>query len=201
MKIKDFQNFEVKTVKVEVDGIFVEVKTWIPYSEMEAMAIEMAERILLFDEETGFACIGHSENMVKIYLTAKYFTDLDVEDCSLEEVYDVMTRTGLFNKIEEKVMGNLWRVEDICRAMCKNMIDKYEKENSIGVKLQKTFGFLFSGEDVAESLAKSEVINEQMIDMLGVFLANKKEQEILNSGKQDKSKMRVGGALVSLAKK
>ena len=201
MKIKGFVTHEINTVKVEANGIFVEVKPWIPYSEMEAMAVEMAERTLLFDEENGFACIGHSENMVKIYLTAKYFTDLDVEGCTPEDVYDVLTRTGLFRKIEETVMENLWRVEDIYRALCNNMIDTYKKENSLARKLEKTFGFLFTGEDMTESFAKSELINEQMIDMLGVFLANKKEQELLHSGKKDNSKVKVGGALLNLAKK
>lgn len=200
MKIKDYVSTENKVVAIEYEGATVNVKTWLPYSEMEDMAIEMAELTILFDD-TGFACIGHTENLVKGYLMAKYLTDLDLEDCSAEEVYDFLTETGLYEKIDDPARELMWRVEDIYRAICNNMIDKHMLENSIGHKLQKTFGFLFSGEDVAESIAKSELINEQMIDMLGVFLNHKKEQEMLNSGKQDKSKLRVGGALVNMAKK
>ena len=201
MKIKECLSIETKTMFVQVGDLAVCVKTWLPYSEMEAMAIEMAERTLLFDNETGVACIGHRESMVKGYLMAKYFTDLDVENCEPEEVYDILMNSGLYEKIEGQVVEIIWRVDDIYRALCKNMISTYERENSLAYKLEKTFGFLFSGEDVTETMAKSELINEQMIDMLGVFLNHKKEQEMLNVGKQDKAKLRVGGALVNLAKK
>lgn len=201
MKIKDCMSIETKTVSVQVGDFAVCVKTWLPYSEMEAMAIEMAERTLLFDNEAGVACIGHRANMVKGYLMAKYFTDLDIVDCDPEEVYDILTNSGLYEKIEEKIFDILWRVEDIYHAVCHNMIDTYKCENSLAYKLEKTFGFLFSGEDVTETMAKSELINGQMIDMLGVFLNHKKEQEMLNVGKQDKAKLRVGGALVNMAKK
>lgn len=73
--------------------------------------------------------------------------------------------------------------------------------NSLSHKIKKSFSSILTNEDITETLAKLEVINEKMIDMLGVFRSHEKEQTMLQAGKQDKSKVRIGGALVNMAKK
>lgn len=204
MKIKECIEVvtkEIPVVEVEANGIKVQVKKWLPYSVMEEMAMELASMALMFDADVGFACIGHGEKMAKAYLIVKYFTDLDIEGCTPEEVFDYVTATELLEKIESAVDNAMWRVEDIYYLMCRTLVDKFMKENSVEGLLKKTFGFLLTGEDITESLAKSEGIANRMVEVMDIFQRHEKEQAVLKSTKKDSSKMKIGGATLSLAKK
>lgn len=79
--------------------------------------------------------------------------------------------------------------------ICDNLKIKYEKEHSVGTLLKKTFGFLLTGEDISESLAKSSEIVNKMVEMVGVF------QEHEEDAKKNSPNVKVGGVALNFAKK
>ncbi len=80
--------------------------------------------------------------------------------------------------------------EKICAASEKVFTEKI----SLSHKIKTNFAAILTDESLTESLAKSQVVNEQMIDMLGALMKNEKAQGKIPP-------VRVGNNVVKLAKK
>lgn len=196
MNVKEYLATEIPTTDVEVEDIVVHVKSYIPFDQAEAMAIEWAERSMVFDEENGFAAVGHMATIVEEYLILKYFTDFPLDDLSPEEVHDYLHRSGTYDKLVRPIItGNMSPVWTMYCSLSENMKGQFEKSHSIGTLLKKTFGFLFTGEDISETLAKSADITNRMVEVMEVFKEHSKDT------KKNSPKMKVGGVTLNFAKK
>lgn len=187
------------------DGATVYVKHCLPYEEKERFAIEWATLTFAVNEETSVVYIAYNQDLVKTFLTVKYYTNIDVSDYDKNdrwhEVYDYVLFNGLLDDINTVVQKDMDLIQSIYYRMYSVMDETERVANSLSHKIKKSFSSILTDEDITETLAKSEIINEKMIDMLGVFRSHEKEQTMLQAGKQDKSKVRIGGALVNMAKK
>ena len=63
--------------------------------------------------------------------------------------------------------------------------------------IRTSFGFLFNGEDITESMAKAELTKDTMFKALDAI--NKKEQE--EAEKMNDGKLRVAGNILNFAKR
>ena len=91
-------------------------------------------------------------------------------------VFDYLKSNGIEWKLDAEygvdVMADAERIyKRIWNAVSAIMKEK----NSLGFKIKKSFGFLFTGEDLTETLAKSRPIAERMLD--AVELIKKQESD------------------------
>ena len=74
----------------------------------------------------------------------------------------------------------------------------HEKEHSLARKVDRAFGFLFTGEDLTEQIAQAEGINEKLVDMFDAVREREQKNAML---KNSKAKVSSGGAVLNMAKK
>ena len=195
MNVKEYLAKEINTEEIQVEDLVIHVKTWMPCNEQENMAVEWAEKTVIFDEENGHAFMSHLEDMVFSYILLKYATDFPIGELSVEEVYNFALRAQIWDKIQVAINGYVWLVRDMYHSICCNMIRSFEKQHDLGTLLRKTFGFLLTGEDISETLAKSADIVNRMVEVMGVF------QEHEDSKMKNSPQMKVGGVPLNFAKK
>lgn len=174
--------------KMVLLGQEVNVTNWIPYARKIEAAKEYVATAYSFYEDAGVVCLNHMDTAVVLMIQLKYYTDMDVSKyVSEEDLCDLMDAADenrgaidefcafiredsnvIFYDIAEKIE---WATEKI-----------YEQEHSIGHKIMKSFGFLFDGKDIAQTLAEGREVSEQMVDHLGaiakakdILAANAKE--------------------------
>ena len=78
-----------------------------------------------------------------------------------------------------------------------SVFETYKDDKSITKAVRTSFGFLFNGEDITESMAKAEMTKDTIYNALSAL--REKEQEA--SEKINNGKLNVGGNLISFAKK
>lgn len=174
------------------DGTTVTVRDHIPYAEKEAMATELATRLVMIHNDS--CCYeGYEFRKIECFLNAKFYTDIDIEDATEEDVADFLINNGLDRKIEEINGYDIRVVYGIMDRMMDAVSQIYEDDHSIKTALRTSFGFLFNGEDVTESLAKAETVSGTLFDALSALKNQQKRQE--------NGTVNVGGAILNFARK
>ena len=94
------------------DGTQVIVRDHIPYEEKEKMARELAERMIMIHEDS---CVYKSSEYGKYkkYMVAKYYTDIDTEELTPEEVADFFVNNEVWRSINTECSWDYTIVEDI----------------------------------------------------------------------------------------
>ena len=168
----------------------------IPYQEKEKMAKEMAEHVLTVHDDS---CMFESHEYDKMFrlMVVKYYTDIDTDGVDEYELIDFMTYTGLWNELFEFIESDVSVVINIYQSIVANLIMTYADDKSIAKALRTSFGFLFNGEDITETLAKAEAMKDTVYNAIGAYrqLEQEKEEKINNG------KLSVGGAIINFAKK
>ena len=185
------EQYEIQTVE-GTDGTKVDVRSHIPYAEKEQMARELAERMIVIHDDS---CVYLSSEYGKYkkYLVAKYYTDIDTEDMTPEQVADYFVNNDMWKMIGQICGWDYAIVEDIFKGLFDAVETTFNDDKSLTKALRTSFGFLFNGEDITESLAKAELTKDTMFKALDAI--NKKEQEV-NVGE-----LTVGGRILNFAKK
>lgn len=174
------------------DGTEVMVRDHIPYAQKEEYAQELAVRVVVIHNDS--CCYdGYDYNKIDMLLTAKYYTDIDTEGATEDEVADFLINNNLYAQIEEIVGDDLYIVNKISDGMISGMEITYEDDHSLKQALKTSFGFLFTGEDITESLAKAEDVSGNLFDAIAAL---RKEKQNDNPGK-----MNVNGNILNFAKK
>lgn len=178
------------------DGTKITVRTHIPYEEKEKMATEMAERLIVIHDDS---CVykSHEFGKVKKYLVAKYYTDLDTEDLTPADVANFFINNEMWRVIGQECGWDYTIVEDIFNDLYKAVKKTYEDDKSLTKALRTSFGFLFNGEDVTESLAKAEAMKDTVYEAIGAWRQVEKEKE----EKIDNGTLKVGGNIINFAKR
>jgi hypothetical protein len=127
----------------------------------------------------------------------KYYTDVPVDDVDANEVCDFVINNGMIAQIREFIHDDYYEAEDVYVAMLNMVIDTYTDDMSLKKAIKTSFGFLFNGEDITESLAKAEMTKDTMFKALDAI--NKKEQE--EKEKMNGGKLKVAGNILNFAKR
>ena len=168
----------------------------IPYKEKEHMATEMAENVLTIHDDS---CMFENHEYDKMFrlMVAKYYTDIDTDGVDEYELLDFMTYTGLWDELFEFIESDVAVVINIYQSIVANLIMTYADDKSITKALRTSFGFLFNGEDVTETLAKAESVKDTVYQAIGAYRQlDKEKEEKINNGR-----LNVGGAIINFAKK
>lgn len=178
------------------DGVKIKVRDHIPYVEKEQMAQEMAESVLVVHDESC-VYVAHTYEEVEKFMIAKYYTDIDTEDAEPKDVCDFLINNGLLGEIVACVWTDFGIVLEIYEALKTAYIDTYEDDKSLKRAIRTSFGFLFNGEDLSESMAKAESTNSVLMNAIEALRnSEKQKEESVNNGK-----LTIGGNVISFAKK
>lgn len=175
-------DFDNDTVSVgRVDDTVIVVKRRIPVAEKEMFALSLAESTQVFDDESGVAYKGYLYDVVFTYLFAKYYTNIDVSLYDSEEghrqVYDFVVYNGIIRSTEklcEEYDDDVFAIEKMYNLIVEAAIVTTREKNSLSHKIKTSFASVLADEDLATSLAKSQEVNEQMVDVIGAVIRDKK---------------------------
>lgn len=181
------------------DGTRVTVKKHIPYDEKEAMAMELLLYTNATDDDAMVMYDSYKKVLLETVLIVKYYTDIDLTDFGEEDGWRVLMDWLVMNEIYNELMGRTAEdrqmVTEINRLMTDATRTSYTSEHSLGVKVQKLLGDdVLENEDVFTSMAKSEEVNNVMLQLVGAYREQQKAEK--------NRKMDIGdGVVLNFAKK
>lgn len=178
------------------DGEFISVRSHIPYVEKENMAREMAERLVVIYDDS---CVYKSSeyDKVKKYLVAKYYTNIDTDDHTPEEIADFFINNDMWHSIGRECGWDYTIAENIFNALYDAVKKTYEDDKSLTKALRTSFSFLFNGEDITESIAKAEAVKDTVYEAVNAWRkVEKDKEETIDNGT-----LKVGGNIINFAKK
>lgn len=178
------------------DGVTVVFRTHIPYAEKVAFAQEWAENTIITHDDSCWYT-GHEQRLYEIYLVAKYYTDIQTDGVAPQEIADFMINDGLFHQIDDLLYDDLSEVRQLHYLIQESFGVTYDDDRSLTKAVRTSFGFLFNGEDVTESMAKAQATSGVMMKALNALQEKEKEE----SEKPTDGKMRVGGTLLNFARR
>jgi len=181
------------------NGDRIQVAENIPYFKKEYMALELSAFLTVADEEQQIMYDNYKYLLLESVLIAKYYTNIDVSELGNEEdwqmLFDYLTINGVYDKIREVINRDYTIVQDIAEKMLKPTRELFNRKNSLAHKVSIAFSSILDGnEDLAEAVARSEAVNNTMVDMIDAYNEQKKE-------KKNKNIKLDNGAVISLAKK
>lgn len=174
------------------DKTEITVRTHIPYRDKFKMARELVEQNVIIHNDSC-AYDNYLDQALWMLKILEYYTDVDTDGVDEEHASDFMINNEVSQKIHDIIDNDLCEVEDIYFTMRDGVMTTFEDDKSLKTALKTSFGFLFNGEDVTESLAKAETVSGTLFDALAAL---RKEDEKRNPGKID-----VGGNILNFAKK
>lgn len=158
------------------------VKSRISYAEKLEAAERLASLKTVFDEERGIAYIGYMADAARMFIELSYYTDLDMTEYDsydgMIKLMDMVEQEDQIEQFEAFVVHDFCTLTSLADIIFCNAREIFEKEHSLGYRIEKSFGFLLDGQDVAQTLAQARDVNEQMIDHLGIIMNAKQEKPI-----------------------
>ena len=145
--------------------------TFLPYSDCEECALEMARRMIIVDSD-GVVYYNYNQEMIEGFYKLKYFSNIDTDDWDTEDgmktLYDFLrkNRTQHLTACYGAGWDEVW---NIVSNLYDAMNSKHVRTSSLSYKIGKMFESILTDEDVVMKLAESREVSEKMIDMLKVF--------------------------------
>ena len=192
INFKKYADAHEETELVGKDGTSITVRNHISYEDKVQMAKDVIENCVMIHDDS--CCYeSHTIYAEKIRAMVKYYTNVQTDDATAEEVADFVINNDLLGAIQEYIHDDYYQAEDVFITIMNMVMDTYTDDMSLKKAIKTSFGFLFNGEDITESLAKAELTKDTMFKALDAI--NKKEQEV-NGGE-----LTVGGKILNFAKR
>lgn len=178
------------------DGTVIVVRNHISYADKVQMTKDVIENCVMIHDDS---CCYESYDMYaeKIRTMMKYYTNVPVEEAEAYDVCDFVINNGLLRQIKDYIREDYYEAEDIFVSMLNAVMDTYTDDMSLKKAIKTSFGFLFNGEDITESMAKAEMTKDTLFKALDAI--NKKEQE--EKEKMDDGRLKVGNNILNFARK
>jgi len=193
---KKYADMHEETELVGNDGTKITVRNHISYADKVQMAKDVIENCVMIHDDS---CCYESYEIYaeKIKAMMNYYTNVNVDDADAEAVADFVINNGLLGQISECIKEDYYEAEDVYIAIINMVVDTYTDDMSLKKAIKTSFGFLFNGEDITESMAKAEMTKDTMFKALEAI--NQKKQE--EKQKIDNGTMKVGNNILSFARK
>ena len=178
------------------DGTEVVVRDHIPYKDKEVMARELLEQtVVIHDDSCIYTGSNYAKN--KIYLVAKYYTDIDTDDMNPDDVADYMINNNIISAVMDYVTADLEYVIDMFGDLYSALDIVYADDNSLAKSVRKSFGSVLNGENITETLSKAEAVNDKTFEAFSLLRQSEKEKE----KNIDNGTMTINGNIINLAKR
>ena len=193
---KKYADMHEETTLTGKDGTEITVRNHISYEDKVNMCREILENcIMIHDDSCCYESV--SINAERIKAVVKYYTNVPVDDAEANDVCDFVINNELISQIRDYIYQDYMEAEDVYITMLNMVMDTFTDDMSLKKAIKTSFGFLFNGEDITESLAKAEMTKDTMFKALDAI--NKKEQEEAN--KMDGGRLNVGGNILNFARR
>lgn len=196
INFKKYADLHEETELIGKDGTSIIVRNHISYADKIQMAKDVIENCVMIHDDS--CCYeNHMIYAEKIRAMVQYYTNVTVDGVTAEDVADFVINNDLIDQIREYIHDDYCEAEDIYVTMLNMVMDTYTDDMSLRKAIRTSFGFLFNGEDITESMAKAEMTKDTMFKALDAL--NKKEQEAkenINDGK-----LMVGNNIINFAKR
>lgn len=195
----DFKKYAGMHDEMEIagkDGAVITVRNHISYADKIQMAQDVIENCVMIHDDSC-CCESHMIYAERIKAMVKYYTNVPVDDVDAGDVADFMINNELIGNVREYIHDDWFEAEDIYVTMLNMVLDTYTDDMSLGKAVKKSFGFLFNGEDVTETMAKAELTKETLFKALDAIGKKEKEEQ----EKIDDGKLMVGNNILNFARK
>ena len=194
--ITKYADMHEEVTVVGKDGTSIVVRNHIPYNEKDNMAVEMIQYTARVHDDS-IVYIGYDKDKIKLYMIAKYYTDIDTTDVDVGAISDYFINNEMLDQVCDIVGKDFEFVMEMYYTLYDATADTMADDKSISKALRTSFGFLFNGEDVTESLAKAEAMKDTIYEAIGALRKVEKEKENnINNGT-----MSIDGAILNFSKK
>ena len=195
----DFKKYADMHDEIELtgkDGTKIHVRNHISYADKIQMARDVIEQCVMIHDDS--CCYEGVEIFAeKIKAMVKYYTNLQVDDADANDVADFVINNELIEQIREYIHDDYYEAEDVYVTLMNSVMTTYADDMSLKKAVKTSFGFLFNGEDITESMAKAELTKDTLFNALDAI--NKKEEEA--QSKMDDGRLNVGGNILNFAKR
>lgn len=196
IEFKKYADMHDEVKVVGKDGTEVIVRTHIPYEEKVKLVREMLEEGMMIHDDS-LIYEGYLMQAIQMKKILEYYTDVKVDNIAPEVIADFMVNNEIIGDIEDAIYKDWCAVQDILFPMKNSVADTYQDDRSLTKALRTSFGFLFNGEDITESLAKAEATKDTMYKALGALREKEQEEkEKINNGK-----LMIGDNIINFAKR
>lgn len=178
---------------VKVGDETIHVRTHIPLAEKMMMASDIVQMIEVLDDELGIVTTSSLEDVCELYLILKYYTDVDLEGVEAQQVFDWLVGYGAVDTIRNIIDADYSYVETMMWRLSSNVEAEHRARNSLTHAVKTTFGFLFDGRDITETLAESRAVSDKMLDIVGRLNDTTKKEEA--------GRVNVSGNVINIGKK
>lgn len=145
----------------------------LPRKARDWMAMDLAEKSLVFDEKLGVAYEGYSHEQALVFLMVHYYTDFDVEAYRTTEgwyaLYDLFESYGVLDELFVQLDVDLNKVVQVYERIKEASIHSFETEHSLTYLIGRMFGSFLGDENIGESIAKAADMNNTMVKLLGAY--------------------------------
>lgn len=195
----DFKKYADMHEEIELtgrDGTKIQVRNHISYDDKIQMARDVIEQCVMIHDDS---CCYEGVNIYaeKIKAMVKYYTNVPVDDVDAYEVADFVINNELLANIREYIHDDYYEAEDVYVTMMNYVMTTFTDDMSLRKAVKTSFGFLFNGEDITESMAKAELTKNVLFDALDAI--NRKEKE--EQSKMDDGRLNVGGNILNFSKR
>ena len=177
-----------------LDGTVLSVRNHISMANRMELAQDAARMTLRIHDDSAWYETPEKQANV-LYLFAKYYTNLDTENLTPGDVTDFMINNELYGQLKE---GAAWDDYALTLDMYHDLkwaaMDVFDNDRSISKAIRTSFPFLFTGEDVIETLAKAEATSDTLFRAIGALRREEKEEQ----QKVDNGTVEVGGVVLNL---
>ena len=195
----NFKKYADMSEVVEVtgkDGTVVKVMTHIPYEKKFQMVQEILEEGLMIHDDS-ICYEGYVIHAVRMKKILEYYTDVNVDGADATEVADFLINNHLMDEIDNAILDDWRYVLDIFYSMMNGILETYEDDKGLTKAIRTSFGFLFNGEDITESIAKAEAAKDTIYKAIGAL--NEKEKE--EQEKMHDGLLTVGNNILNFSKR
>lgn len=198
-KIKNLKSYANACEEKELtgrDGVKVIVRSHIPYEQKIEFVRSVAEENIMVHEDS--CCYkNYAWHPCWIYHIAKYYTDINVDEAEYSEIADFLINDDLLTQVEEAIFYDLIELEELYDGLIDSFKQTFDDDRSLRKAIRSSFGFLFTGEDITESLAKAEAAKDVIYKAVGALREKEKEEsENIHSGT-----INLGGNIIDITKR
>ena len=158
------------------DGQKIMCKKHISYGDKESLALGLASLTVVRDYKNEACYISYKKTLIETTLFVAYYTNLEVESEDSSEdvmnfIFNYVVSSGIYDAMMDVIKPDLEFVYEIYYNTCDVITTLFDGDYSLSGKVKKTFSSILDGEDMIDSIAKTEEVTGKIEELLRTYQA------------------------------
>lgn len=156
------------------DGQQIMCRNRLSYEEKESLALALAS-VALYEDEVSEVCFGNYKYpMFECVLQTMYYTNLvgdneTIDGKAVEQIFDYVTSTKLYDDIRRIIDDDWFYIYEIYEIALASAKEVFNNEHSLSTKVKRSFASILNGEDIADTIARTEEATSSMEELLKAY--------------------------------